>query len=244
MRARSNVPFNSRSACRSACSSGRYCATRLTRSSSEVSGGHHGVPARSNQLFQTLALLVERCFFHVIEYFRNGLDARQSIWPALIFTRHSEFHDAAEHDVEPPAGQLLDLGNHSGAADLVDVRSSGIVSFVSGLQRRHADDAVAFQRIRDHRAIAGLEDVQRPIDTWEEQRSLERKNGYLSRKRHDLRRIVGRRGLRPRSPGGCQQTANRQRARETLFHAAMMQHSGSGAENPSRRTCREYNSGP
>ena len=51
-----------------------------------------------------------------------------------------------------------------------------VVGFVAGLQQRHPDDAIAGERVGEHRAIPRLEDVQRQEDVREQHDVRQRKD--------------------------------------------------------------------
>ena len=83
-----------------------------------------------------------------------------------------ESFEPAKDDVVAPVRQPLEMCNHAAAPERVDRRSSFVIVFPPRPQQCHADNPIASQRIGDHLAITGLEDVER------------QKN---ARKKHDVR---------------------------------------------------------
>ena len=85
----------------------------------------------------------------------------------------AEARDADERDQVAPVAGLGELRDAAGAADLVELRHRGRAAALRvGLD--HADDAVALQRLIDHREIARLEDVERHLPARQEERAGQR----------------------------------------------------------------------
>src|SRR5258707_6069975 len=107
----------------------------------------------------------------------------QPVGLARVLLHDAESPEAAQHDVRPPVRQRLMLLDPARAPVLVDGRTSVVVVLPSCAQQRHADDARPGQRVRDHLAVAGLEDVERKgnlrkeDDVREREQRNDRRNG-------------------------------------------------------------------
>jgi hypothetical protein len=113
------------------------------------------------QGFEPLAEPVQLDALGVRDPFGERLDCREAIGLAAVFGRDAEFFHALEHDVEAPVGQRLGMSDDAGAADRVNRRLPVVSRLEPGPQQHHPDDAVAGERIRHHRPVPRLEDVQR-----------------------------------------------------------------------------------
>src|ERR1051325_9691515 len=128
--------------------------------------GAHALDCRGEHGLQQLTLMAQGLRLVRGHTLRDGVYNADAVRLALIFRRHPELLDAAQDDVVAAFAERLRVGDDAGAADVENRRPTLVVRFIAGAEQHHADDAIALQRIRRHRAIARLEDVQRKEDVW------------------------------------------------------------------------------
>jgi imidazolonepropionase-like amidohydrolase len=86
-----------------------------------------------------------------------GQPVRLRVVPVLL-TMNAELGEPAKHDIRAAVRQRLDVGDDSRAADGKHARPGAV--FPSRLEKDHSDHPVSRERIGQHLAVAGLENVQ------------------------------------------------------------------------------------
>jgi hypothetical protein len=84
---------------------------------------------------------------------------------------------ASQDDVVAAVVKALDVGDDAAAPDRKDRRPALVARFPFRLDQHHRNQAVALQDVRDHLAIARLEDVQREEHVRKQHHVREREQG-------------------------------------------------------------------
>ena len=126
-------------------------------------------------------------------------------WSSLVTRKPRE---PLQDDGVAAVGQLLVLDDASGAAHRVDGRTAFVFGLEPWAQSHHPDDAIALQRVGNHRAVARLENQQRPRGMRKQRRLLAAERSG-SRPAAPPGRSLPRRPGRRRAAGGNRSCGNR-----------------------------------